>query len=143
MSGFALRHIGFQITCSNGHTEILEKYHFLFTIFTALKRSCGKVMFLHLSVSYSVHGGGGLPERDTPDRAPLDRDLPERGPLWTEIPLGRDLPWTKTFPDRDPPVWLRAVGTHLAGMHSCSLNFCHPYGWTSWCKFLGYSLQYS
>ena len=24
---------------------------------TVLKRSCGKVMFLHLSVSHSVHGG--------------------------------------------------------------------------------------
>ena len=27
-------------------------------LFIAHKRSCGKVMFLHLSVSYSVQGGG-------------------------------------------------------------------------------------
>ena len=26
----------------------------------ARKRSCGKVMCLHLSVSHSVHGGGGV-----------------------------------------------------------------------------------
>ena len=26
---------------------------------TVRKRSCGKVMFLHLSASHSVHGGGG------------------------------------------------------------------------------------
>ena len=31
---------------------------------------------------------------------PLDRDPL---PPWTEIPLGRDLPWTETSPDRDPP----------------------------------------
>ena len=38
------------------------------------REGCGKVMFmfLHLSVSHSVHsGGGGLPDRD-----PLDRDPP-------------------------------------------------------------------
>ena len=28
-------------------------------LITVRKRSCGKVMFLHLSVSYSVHSGGG------------------------------------------------------------------------------------
>ena len=32
--------------------------HCLFLIVTVRKRSCGKVMFLHLSVSHSVHGGG-------------------------------------------------------------------------------------
>ena len=30
-------------------------------IVTVRKRSCGKVMFLHLSVSHSVHRGGCLP----------------------------------------------------------------------------------
>ena len=43
-------------------------------IFTVRKRSCGKVMFLHLSVSHSVHGGvstsvhAGIhtPQADTP-----------------------------------------------------------------------------
>ena len=46
-------------------------------IFTARKRSCGKVMFLHLSVSHSVHRGGlcmmSLPVWQTnppPDRHP-------------------------------------------------------------------------
>ena len=36
------------------------------------KRSCEKVMLLHLSLSHSVHGAGGLPDRDPPQ----DRDLP-------------------------------------------------------------------
>ena len=30
-------------------------------VVTARKRSCGKVMFLYLSVSHSVYGGGCLP----------------------------------------------------------------------------------
>ena len=34
----------------------------LILLFTVRKRSCGKVMFLHLSVSYSVHGGRCLPQ---------------------------------------------------------------------------------
>ena len=36
---------------------------FLFLMFfiTVGKRSCGKVMFLHLSVSYSIHGGVSAP----------------------------------------------------------------------------------
>ena len=43
------------------------------TIFKARKRSCGKVMFLHLSVNHSVHGGS--PRQRPP---PLDRPPPVR-----------------------------------------------------------------
>ena len=52
------------------------------------QRSCGQVMFLHLSVNHSVHrGGGGLCLGDPPgQRHPPDRD-----------------PQTETPPDRDPP----------------------------------------
>ena len=32
-----------------------------FLIFTARKRSCSKVMFLHLSVSHFIHRGGVYP----------------------------------------------------------------------------------
>ena len=72
-------------------------------IFTARKRSCGKVMFLHLSISYSVHGGGGslydvtsLSDRDTP----LGRHPPEQ-----------------TTPH--PETATAADGTYPTGMHSC------------------------
>ena len=57
---------------------------------TACKRSCDKVMFLHLSVSRSVHRRRGLCMMlllsDRPPRQnPLDRDPPEQRP-----PLDRD-----------------------------------------------------
>ena len=35
----------------------LYQWYLSTAFFTALKRSCGKVMFLHLSVNHSVHGG--------------------------------------------------------------------------------------
>ena len=40
------------------------------TLITARKRSCGKVMFLHLSISHSVHLGGKVfaPPGQTPPR---------------------------------------------------------------------------
>ena len=55
-------------------------------IFIVRKRSCGKVMFLHLSVILST-GGGGLPlDRDSPRQRPSDRDPPgQRTPPPTEI----------------------------------------------------------
>ena len=43
-------------------------------MFTARKRSCGKVMFLHLSVI--LFTGGGLPDKDSSGQRPP----------WTEIP---------------------------------------------------------
>ena len=55
------------------------------------KRSCGKVMFLHVSVI--LFTGGSLCQGDPP---------PDRDPPRTETP---PLPWTETPPslDRDPP----------------------------------------
>ena len=47
------------------------------TLITARKRSCGKVMFLHLSVSQSVHSGGKV--YAPPGRHPLGRDILPRG----------------------------------------------------------------
>ena len=40
--------------------HVHEEYIFQKKKFTVRKRSCGKAMFLHLSVSHSVHGGGGV-----------------------------------------------------------------------------------
>ena len=44
-------------------------------IVTARKRSCGKVRFLHLSVSHSVHRGCTHPGRHPPPRWPLKRTV--------------------------------------------------------------------
>ena len=93
-------------------------------------RSCGKVIFLHLSVSHSVHGGGGcIPActgqtpllgvqphslgRHPPGRHPPGRhlplaDTPRQTPPGRHIPLGRhplvrhNAPWADTPLDRHP-----------------------------------------
>ena len=83
-----------------------------------------KVMFLHLSVSHSVHRGEYL------GRYPLDRH-----------PLGKYTPWAGTPPGQVHPLagtphgqvhtpqqcmlgyGQQADGTHPTGMHSCSLIF--------------------
>ena len=73
---------------------------------------CCKVMFLHLSVSHSVHGGRGSVW------------------LWVRETLGHT-PWTPTPPEHTPwtetPLSIEAGGAHPTGMHSCSL--CSPYCW--------------
>ena len=65
--------------------------------------SCGKVMFLHLSVSHSVHGGGGVwqttPWADTPTPNPVHAGI--------HAPL---------------PAATAADGTHPTGMLSCFNN---------------------
>ena len=75
--------------------------HIWHTIFTARKRSCGKVMFSHLSVSHFVHGRclplvqGSLPHplgQTPPSQAP-----PGRHPPGQKSPLGR--------PPRQTPSW--------------------------------------
>ena len=57
----------------------------LIVIFTARKLSCGKVMFLHLSVSHSAHRGS-----------------PWQRPPLTETPWQR--PFGQTPPGQRPPV---------------------------------------
>ena len=60
---------------------------------TVRKRSCGKVMFLHLSVSHSVHRGGEVytPQADThPGRN--TNHLGKHPPGQTLPPLGRHTP---------------------------------------------------
>ena len=63
----------------------MESCSILICIFTVRKRSCGKVIFLHLSVSHSVHGGC-LPQ------CMLGCTLP-----------GRHHPWAETHPSGHTP----------------------------------------
>ena len=62
-------------------------------ITTVRKRSCRKVMFLYLSVSHSVHGGGAS------DSVYAGIPLPGRH----TIPLDRHSPWADA-PGRHPPL---------------------------------------
>ena len=72
------------------------------------------VMFLHLSVSHSVHRG------DVCQTPP-----PEQTPPCANSPLGRHPPPRQTPPGRPPPPPIpqqtatAANGTHPTGMHSC------------------------
>ena len=110
------------------------------------QRSCGKVVFLHLFVSHSVHGGvsasgpGGVcyththPWADTrqednpPGQTPPWEHTPLGRHLWADTPLGRHPPpWTEIPPGRHlrqipPPVGQQAGDTHRTGMHSCFSN---------------------
>ena len=110
--------------------------HFCLSIFTVRKRSCGKVMFLHLSVSHSVHRGvsapvhAGIhtplgrhptrrqtplsrhPQADPPGRHPLGRHpprkTPQEDPPQADTPRpGRHLP-----PGKHPPLGKHSPGRH-------------------------------
>ena len=106
-----------------------------------LQHSCGKIMFLHLSVSHSVHRGvypsmhwGRRPPgrhipactgADTPrGRHPLGRRLQADTPRQTppkQTPPGRHPPGRHP-PGRHPhpgQMATAADGTHPTGMHSC------------------------
>ena len=57
-------------------------YNMSLSIISIRKSSCGKGMFLHLSVSHSVHSHS-YPKADTP-------------PPWADTPPGRHPPWLNT-----------------------------------------------
>ena len=106
-----------------------------------------KVMFLHLSVSHSVHGGQCLPQymlgyTPTTSKAdtPWSRHLPgadtpqeqtpprSRPPPREQTPQGADTPPPK---EQTPPCTVhagrygqQAGGTHPTGMHTCLIYFC-------------------
>ena len=95
-------------------TTVVNISGYLYAIFTVRKRSCGKVMFLHLSVILS--GGGCLPQCMLGYTHPVSRHPP-----WSRHP-----PSVKQTPPRSrhypPEQTATAVdGTHPTGMHSCSL----------------------
>ena len=78
-------------------------------VITARKRSFGKVMFLNLSVSHSVHGGVSQhASQVTWAVTPLGRHTlgqspspPGQTPLWADIPPGQTPP-EQTPPGADP-----------------------------------------
>ena len=88
-------------------------------IFTARKRSCGKVTFLHLSVSHSVHrgreglpsppligrpGGLGRPPRCRPPWADPQADPLDADPSGQTVPpRPGDPPGCRLRPQADPP----------------------------------------
>ena len=74
-------------------------------------------MFLHLSVSHSVHWEGewGLPETPCTE-TPLYRDPPCTETPWTGT-LGQRPPGQRP---PEPDRYLPWTETHLTGMHSCS-----------------------
>ena len=87
------------------------------TNFYRPQRTCGKVMFLCLSVSHSVQRGEGVS-----GRYPLRQTPPgQTHPLGTHTPLGRHHPGYNIPPGRHhPPRAIAADGTHPTGMVSCS-----------------------
>ena len=96
-------------------------------IFTARKRSCGKVMFLQVSVILFTGGclllrecllpGGGV---SGPGGA-CSQGVPAPGGVCSQgVPsLGGSGPGG--VPGGDPPTVTAAGGTHPTGMHSCIL----------------------
>ena len=102
---------GLQVLIPPSFMENLGSAHAYSVLYYRPQRSCGKVMFLHLSVSHSVQ----VSVRET---SPRDRD-PQQRTLWTEsprtesprteTPLGQRPPtWTETpHLDRDPPLGQR------------------------------------
>ena len=101
-------------------------------IFTARKRSCGKVMFLHLSVILfkgggvylSMHWTGVVPQHAM-GRSRLSREgcLPRRGCLGGNVhlsrPRGRHPQTQGQTPSPLPAMTIEAGGTHPTEMHSC------------------------
>ena len=82
-------------------------------IVTVRKRSCGKVMFLHLSVSHSVHRGGCLPQC-----------------MLGYNPPGKTPPRHHSPGQKSPPLQTAtaADATHPTGMHSCWIFLCVSVG---------------
>ena len=84
----------------------------LFALFVYYRpqRSCGKVMFLHVSVILFTRGRW-VSIRETPlDRPPprrqrptVYRKTPRQRPPWTDTPQ-TETPWKETPLDRDPPT---------------------------------------
>ena len=75
--------------------------------FTVRKRSCRKVMFLHMSVNHSVHRGVCIP-------ACIKADTPRPTACWDTLP-----PRSVNAGIHAPPAATAADGTHPTGIHSC------------------------
>ena len=81
-------------------------------------------MFLHLSVSHSVHGGSApTPHGQTPQM-----QTPRANPPWMQTPQAdpQQTPPMQDPPNADPPgIRQQAGGTHPIGMHTCSPFVSH------------------
>ena len=88
----------------------------------------GKVIFLHLSVSHSVHGGGvsawaPLPRQTPPGQTPPRQTPPGQTPSGRQ-PLQADTPqadnhYSRQIPSIPHEMATEAGSTHPTGMHSC------------------------
>ena len=84
-------------------------------IFTARKRSCGKVMFLHLSVIHSLHRGRRCVSQHVMGMyTPLGRHSPTQPSHWTQPSPGH----TPSLCTPTPETASEAGGTHPTGVHS-------------------------
>ena len=101
-----------KIYLSSIHSQITDykavRYSHIFTV------CCGKVMFLHLSVSHSVHREGVCVSQHAFRQTPPWQTSPsgQTSPLWADTALGRHPP------ARHPPMATAVDGTHPTGMHS-------------------------
>ena len=105
---------------------VMEAVLIRWSIYYRPQRSCGKIMFLHLSVILFTGGP------DTPlGRNPLGRQAPGRHPL------GRHLPQADTPLGRHPQETTTAAdGTHPTGMHSCSSVVLHVFSCLRLCRMI-------
>ena len=116
-------------------------------IFTACKRSCGKVMFLHLSI---IRATGGLPSHNAMRQA----DTPSVGRTPPPAHNAHPLPPQKATPPPPPRYGESAGCTHPTGLHICLWlffeAFCRWYGmypeallqW-GWYQFSNFSITLS
>ena len=72
-------------------------------------------MFLHLSVSHSIHRGKGVLQ-NPPGQTPLDRHPQTDTPGQTQ-PLGRHNPWADTTPGQTQPLGRNPPGRNPPGRH--------------------------
>ena len=79
------------------------------------QRSCGKVMFLHLSVSHSVYGGMGV-WQTPPGQIPPKADTPRADTPPGQTPPGRHLP------RQTPPVDSYCSGWYASFWNALSLQ---------------------
>ena len=116
----------------------------LFPIFTVRKRSCRKVMFLHLSVIVST--GGGVCQCTPRVDNPLGRQPPQADNPHGQTPPGSHPPprQTPTSPGRHPPPRQTPPGRHPLGRHpppqqtATAVDGTHPTGMHS-CYFDGFT----
>ena len=90
------------------------------------QRSCGKVMFLHLFLSHSIHSGGAS-VRHLPGQTIPQADPPGQTPQTDNPPSRADIPPAQCmlgYTPRSPAQCMlgygqQAGGTHPSGMHTC------------------------